>query len=457
MDNHLINFEYGGAEDDKALDIAFSPEMTAERKKWIEKQQNKITVYSFETEGNSETISFKKFIDNYYLLYCKFSTQQNIPSAVDGQTQVRRKILSSSFNIKSLLSLPQLAGIVSAETNYVHNEKYIETAISSMCQNNLASNNINLLSGEGQFANRFTGEDAATSHYLFTETRLSARLLFPEKDEHFLSFKQTNYFASEPTFFVPLLPLVLINGVYNFGFWKSSVASYNLEQIAQKIMLKLSGVEDELPPLEPFYKNFTGTIRRVKQNKFAIFGTAAQLSDTSFEITELPIGTTTQMYKSKVLDKLVKIGFINSFSEHHTDLSLRFLVNISSKNLKKSLEKGFYNTFQLITFLQEHLWLFDQEGHLKEFKSVDEIFDCHFQCRLDLYKTRQQYTEGLLQAEVNYYANQVRFITEKKEGMIDFESVTLNSLIIELRRRGYNSNPVDQFNGKGKFETKNCF
>ncbi|KAH9409859.1 DNA topoisomerase 2-beta [Tyrophagus putrescentiae] len=103
---------------------------------------------------------------------------------------------------------------------------------------------------------------------------------------------------------------------------------------------------------------------------------------------------------------------------------------------------------ELVTFLQEHLWLFDQEGHLKEFKSVDEIFDCHFQCRLDLYKTRQQYTEGLLQAEVNYYANQVRFITEKKEGVIDFENVTLNSLIFELRRRGYDSNPVDQFNGK---------
>ncbi|XP_017463763.1 PREDICTED: trichohyalin-like [Rhagoletis zephyria] len=32
--------------------------------------------------------------------------------------------------------------------------------------------------------------------------------------------------------------------------------------------------------------------------------------------------------------------------------------------------------------------------------------------------------------------------------MIDFENVTLNSLIIELRRRGYDSNPVDQFNEK---------
>ena len=277
---------------------------------------------------------------------------------------------------------------------------------------------------------------------------------FPEKDEQFLSFAQTDYFSTEPTFYVPLLPLVLINGVYNFGCRMSSVASYNFEQIAQKIMLKLSGVEDELPPLEPFYKNFNGTIRRVKSNKFAIFGAAAQLSDTSFEITELPIGTTIQVYKTKVLDKLVKIGFINSFSEHHTDLSLRFLVNISSKNLKKAVEKGFYNTFQLVTFLQEHLWLFDQEGHLKEFKSVDEIFDCHFQCRLDLYKTRQQYTEGLLQAEVNYYANQVRFITEKKEGVIDFENVTLNSLIFELRRRGYDSNPVDQFNGNGKFKAK---
>ncbi len=455
MNNHLINFNYGGAEDDNALDIAFRPEMTSERRKWIEEHQNKIIVSSFETEGDSETISFKEFIDNYYLQYCNFVIQQMAPSAVDGQTQLRRKILSSSFKTKSLLSLPQLAGKVSAETNYAQNERHIETAISSMCQNNLASNNISILSGKGQFANRYTGEEAATSHYLLTQVSPSVRLLFPEKDEQFLSFKQTNYFTTEPTFFVPLLPMVLINGVYNFGFWKSSVASYNFEQIAQKIMLKLSGVEDELPPLEPFYKNFNGTIRRLKPNKFAIFGAAAQLSDASFEITELPIGTTTQVYKTKVLEKLAKVGFINSFSEHHTDFSLRFVVNLPSKNLKKALEKGFYNTFQLIHFLQEHLWLFDQEGHLKEFKSIDEIFDCHFSCRLDLYKARQQYTEGLLRAEISYYDNQVRFITEKKEGVVDFENVTLSFLTADLSRRGYDINPVDKFNGKGKIETKN--
>ncbi|XP_017461466.1 PREDICTED: M-phase phosphoprotein 8-like, partial [Rhagoletis zephyria] len=84
LKNHLINFEYGGAEDDKTLDMAFNPEMTVDRKKWIEKHQNNL---SFDNDGNSETISFKKFIDHYYLQYCNILTQQNSPSAVDGQTQ----------------------------------------------------------------------------------------------------------------------------------------------------------------------------------------------------------------------------------------------------------------------------------------------------------------------------------------------------------------------------------
>ena len=62
--------------------------------------------------------------------------------------------------------------------------------------------------------------------------------------------------------------------------------------------------------------------------------------------------------------------------------------------------------------------LFDQNGCIKRYTSVDDILRDFYTVRLDYYQRRKDYLEGMLSAESLKLDNQARFIMEKIEGTI---------------------------------------
>ncbi len=58
-----------------------------------------------------------------------------------------------------------------------------------MAQNFVGSNNINLLMPNGQFGSRNQGgEDHASARYIFTCLNKVTRYIFPEPDDHVLTY-----------------------------------------------------------------------------------------------------------------------------------------------------------------------------------------------------------------------------------------------------------------------------
>jgi DNA topoisomerase-2 len=58
-----------------------------------------------------------------------------------------------------------------------------------MAQNYVGSNNINLLMPNGQFGSRnLGGKDHASARYIFTALNPVSRLIFPEPDDHVLTY-----------------------------------------------------------------------------------------------------------------------------------------------------------------------------------------------------------------------------------------------------------------------------
>lgn len=55
----------------------------------------------------------------------------------------------------------------------------------------------------------------------------------------------------------------------------------------------------------PSYKNFTGTISQIDSHKFLVQGNVEVTDNKTVEITELPIGTWTQVYKENVLEPML--------------------------------------------------------------------------------------------------------------------------------------------------------
>ena len=66
--------------------------------------------------------------------------------------------------------------------------------------------------------------------------------------------------------------------------------------------------------------------------------------------------------------------------------------------------------------------LFDANGCLKKYDSVEEILRDFYVVRLRFYEKRKNYLEGVLQAESRKLTNQARFICEKCDGVLIVEN-----------------------------------
>lgn len=89
--------------------------------------------------------------------------------------------------------------------------------------------------------------------------------------------------------------------------------------------------------------------------------------------------------------------------------------------------KGLHRLFKLQTTLTTtSMVLFDANGCLKKYESVEDILREFYDVRLRFYQKRKNYLEGVLQAESRKLSNQARFICEKCDGVLTVENKKVN-------------------------------
>ena len=61
-----------------------------------------------------------------------------------------------------------------------------------------------------------------------------ARHIFNPDDDHILNYLKDDNMKIEPEFYVPILPMVLVNGAQGIGTgWSTSIPNYNPREIIQ--------------------------------------------------------------------------------------------------------------------------------------------------------------------------------------------------------------------------------
>ncbi|MBW03979.1 DNA topoisomerase 2-alpha, partial [Eschrichtius robustus] len=320
--------------------------------------------------------------------------------------------------------------------------------IINLAQNFVGSNNLNLLQPIGQFGTRLHGgKDSASPRYIFTMLSPLARLLFPPKDDHTLKFLYDDNQRVEPEWYIPIIPMVLINGAEGIGTgWSCKIPNFDVREVVNNIRRLMDG-EEPLPML-PSYKNFKGTIDELAPNQYVISGEVAILNSTTIEISELPIRTWTQTYKEQVLEPMLNgtektPPLITDYREYHTDTTVKFVVKMTEEKLAEAERVGLHKVFKLQTSLTcNSMVLFDHVGCLKKYDTVLDILRDFFELRLKYYGLRKEWLLGILGAESAKLNNQARFILEKIDGKIIIENKPKKELIKVLIQRGYDSDPV---------------
>ena len=165
-------------------------------------------------------------------------TVRSIPSMCDGLKPGQRKIMFACFKRKltstSEVKVAQLAGYVGEHTEYHHGEESLKGTIIGLAQDFVGSNNLNLLLPVGQFGTRnMGGKDHASARYIFTSLNKLTRILFHPDDDRLLRYKIEDGHKVEPTYYVPILPTVLINGSDGIGTgWSSTTPRFSPRELA---------------------------------------------------------------------------------------------------------------------------------------------------------------------------------------------------------------------------------
>lgn len=257
---------------------------------------------------------------------------RSIPCLCDGLKPGQRKILFACFKrkLKGEIKVAQLSGYVAEHSAYHHGEVSLCSTIIGMAQNFVGSNNINLLLPIGQYGTRNQGgKEAASPRYIFTSLNPVTRYLYHEDDDALLNYLEDEGQSIEPDYYLPIIPLVLVNGADGIGTgWSTTIPQFNPREITANLgrMMK----NEPYQPMAPWYKGFQGAIEQIGgTNSFSVKGVYRVLEEggDELEITELQVGKWTRDYKN-FLEELAIKEEIEDIREYHQENRVHFILKI---------------------------------------------------------------------------------------------------------------------------------
>ncbi|XP_010023597.2 DNA topoisomerase 2 [Eucalyptus grandis] len=442
---HKKDFVWVDDQDGDAIELAFSKKKIEARKTWL--RQYEPGTYLDQKE---KLIKYSDFVNKELILFSMADLQRSIPSMVDGLKPGQRKILFCSFkrNFIKEAKVAQFSGYVSEHSAYHHGEQSLASTIIGMAQDFVGSNNINLLMPNGQFGTRnLGGKDHASSRYIYTKLSPITRFLFPKDDDNLLNYLNEDGQSIEPTWYMPILPTVLVNGSEGIGTgWSSYIPNYNPRDIIANLRRLLNG--EMMEPMDPWYRGFRGTIEKTATKEagvsYTVCGIVEEVDDTTLRITELPIRRWTQDYR-EFLESLstgerdkTKDPFVKEFRQYSDDVTVHFEVMLTEENMMIAKQEGLLKKFKLTsTISTSNMHLFDSNGVIKKYDSPEQILEEFFHLRLECYEKRKKILLENLELKLVMLDNKVRFILGVVHGEIIVSNRKRADLFQELQAKGF--------------------
>ena len=459
LDQHLKEFHTMQDNEADLIELAFSKKKADERKEWL-RQFVPGTYLDHSIKG----ISYTNFVNKELILFSMADNMRSIPSVIDGLKPGQRKILWSCFmrNLKKDMKVVELAGLVSGLAAYQHGEASLQQTIVGLAQTFVGSNNINCLEPSGNFGSRLQGgTDAASARYIYTRLSPFARRVFHPLDDPLLTYNTDDEKRIEPKIYIPVVPMLLINGTDGIGTgWSSSIPNYHPEEIVDNLRFLMKG--EAMKPMTPWFRDFKGKITPMGQDRYKFSGIVEQTSDTEVQITELPIRMWTQTFK----DKLVEIlkaekapSWIKDYDDYNTHKDVHFTVRLEEKHMAIAVSEGLEEKFKLTTSIAtSNLVAFDAEGRITKYATVEDIMKEFYGVRIKFYEKRkvcfsiqgtvfipvdvlQAWQLDEMNKDLVKMSNQARFILEIIDGKLVVSKKRKADLVTELRQKGFKPIP----------------
>jgi DNA topoisomerase-2 len=441
---HLKDFKMDGQTTDLIKHI-FDPEESNWRKGWL---VNPLSVSRM--DYNQKVMDISQFLMTEMYDYSSYNIKRAIPSVIDGFKVSQRKVMCACLDKFKNSSTPsfkvaQLAAFAAAHTNYAHGEVSLQNTIVNMAQSFSGSNNIPYLYEDGAFGTRIAnGGDAASPRYIFTKITDKARNIITETSPDVLQYITEENMTVEPEFYVPVLPMVLINGANGIatGF-RSLVPLFNPSDIIKNINAKFN--RGSSVKLVPWYSGTYKTNHKTREekNQWVFEGQIDKGPSNTLIITELPIGVAIDDYKDNVLSKMVENGTISRFVVDHVSENEPKFIVYGYKDVNSTV---LYDTFKLRnTMTQKCINLLDRNGHVVNFKTPEEIFDYWFDIRTEYVKKSHNNKCKEMEANMVEIQHKLNFIKAVVKNQLELRNVTRNQVIDGMTSLGIPSDLHQKF------------
>ena len=458
--------------DDKSedsIDLAFNKDRADDRKVWL-MGYNRYNVLDLKQTDHT----YKDFIDKDLIHFSNYDNERSIPNLCDGLKTSHRKIMfcCDKRNLKNEIRVAQLAGYVSEHGAYHHGEASLNGAIITLAQNYVGSNNINLLEPNGQFGSRLKGgKDSAQPRYIHTKLTDLTSVLYNKLDNPLLKYQEDDGLKIEPEFYMPILPMVLVNGTEGIGTgWSSGVPKFNPLDLIQNIRNKFK--DKDVEEMAPWFRGFQGTIKKIGKNQWLTRGNYSLQGKNTLIVTELPIGVWTENFKVNIENLMLSPNskeklkekekgrksnvkkiekedkkpiikdYINRSSEYNVYFEIKFDTDHINELLSNSDKLGITkleSTMKLVSKIScdKKLNIYDENCKLQNFSSAEEIFEYYYDVRYKYYTLRKEYMLKDLKNSMDLINIKVKFIKDIISGKIKINNIPKVKIIQRLEELKY--------------------
>lgn len=377
-----------------------------------------------------KTIS--NFLSNEYKEFAMYVIEgRAIPSIIDGLKPSQRKIIHIANQIwktgnEKTLRVFQLSGKVASDCYYHHGDASLSSAITNMAQK--FKNNIPLLEEDGQFGS-LRSPQASAPRYIATKLSNNFRLIY--KDFELLDYKEEEGESIEPKFFLPIIPVILLNGSSGIAVgFASNILNRDPKSIIDACFKVLEN--KEIGEVKPALNGFNGSYTQdVENNKrWLIRGKFERVNTSTVKITELPPSMTYEKYE-EILDKLVDNKDITSYDDNCKD-SVNYVIKFTRADLDKLDDDKLVKLLKLEEASTEIYSTLDETGKLRIFESTSDIIKYFVNFRLSYYQKRKDYLLDRMHRDLKILSNRGRFIKAILDNKLKVNNIPKTEIISKI-------------------------
>ena len=378
-------------------------------------------------------MQLSNFFNSDFVDYASYDNLRKIGSCIDGLKNASRKVIFTVLekNIKEPIKVSQLANKVAEYAEYLHGS--LDGVVVNLGQDFAGTNNVPLLQKKGNFGTRFA-QEASAPRYIFTYGSKNLFTLFKKEDLKILKEQMFEGERIEPVFYVPTLPLILVNGSegVSSGF-AQKILPRNPKSIIKYLTNKIQGKRNNKDLLKPFFNDFKGTVEQGETSfQWLIKGKIERTNKNQITISEIPVGYDLKTY-IKVLKTLEDNKVILDWDDL-SDKEFKFIVKMNPKDLDKLSEDEILDKLKLVKKVTENLTCLNANNQIQEFQSAEEILDYYFKVKMEYLGKRKDYLVQELKTDLDILNAKITFIKAILDKSLVIEKQPKDKIVKNLEK-----------------------